>query len=210
MKIAIIGTGNVGGVLGRRWAQAGHSVIFGSRTPSSVKVNELLKSCGAEVTAASIAGAVAAAEVVVLATPWGVTGEVVKAGGDWRGKIVLDTINPLAQDLSGLTLGCTTSAAEMIAGWAHGARVVKAFNSTGAGNMADPSYGDQAATMFICGDDDAAKRTAGELAVQLGFEVVDAGPLVMARALEPLALLWISLAYGAGLGPNIAFRLMKR
>jgi hypothetical protein len=92
-----------------------------------------------------------------------------------------------------------------VARWAPGARVVKAFNTTGAGNMADPRFGNEHATMFMCGDDAAAKRTVGTLAEALGFEAVDAGPLRQARLLEPLAMLWISLAYAAGHGPNIAF-----
>ena len=146
-----------------------------------------------------------------MATPWGVTQEVIQSvGGDWRGKILIDCTNPLASDLSGLTVGHTTSAGELVAEWARAARVVKAFNNTGAGNMADPNYGDAAAAMFICGDDPEAKKIVGGLAKELGFDVVDAGGLVMARYLEPLAMLWVRLAYVEGLGPNIAFKLLKR
>jgi predicted dinucleotide-binding enzyme len=91
-----------------------------------------------------------------------------------------------------------------------GAKVVKAFNTTGAGNMANPRFGGEAASMFICGDDAAAKKTVASLAEALGFEAVDAGSLSQARLLEPLAMLWISMAYGFGRGPNIAFKLLRR
>ena len=91
-----------------------------------------------------------------------------------------------------------------------GARVVKAFNTTGAGNMANPKFGTQAATMFICGDDESAKATVGKLAEELGFEAVDAGPLMAARYLEPLAMLWIHLALKMGWGTNFAFKILKR
>jgi predicted dinucleotide-binding enzyme len=87
---------------------------------------------------------------------------------------------------------------------------VKAFNTTGAENMAEPVYGEQRTTMFICGDDEMAKGAAAQLAEELGFEVVDAGGLSAARHLESLALLWIHLARVAGLGRDIAFRLLRR
>jgi predicted dinucleotide-binding enzyme len=87
--------------------------------------------------------------------------------------------------------------------------VVKIFNTTGYNNMANPVYPDGAATMFYCGDDAGAKATAHRLAADLGFDPVDAGPLRQARLLEPLALLWISLAVH-GAGRDIAFRLMRR
>ena len=92
----------------------------------------------------------------------------------------------------------------------RGARVVKAFNSTGAGNMADTDYGAEKPSMFLCGDDPPAKVTVSHLASELGFEPVDCGPLTSARYLEPLCGLWITLAYKQGLGPDIAFRLVRR
>jgi predicted dinucleotide-binding enzyme len=87
---------------------------------------------------------------------------------------------------------------------------VKVFNSTGAENMADPNYGGQPATMFLCGDNLAAKNTASQLAQDLGFETIDAGPLSGARLLEMLALVWIYLTSQPGLNRNIAFRLLQR
>jgi predicted dinucleotide-binding enzyme len=64
--------------------------------------------------------------------------------------------------------------------------------------------------MFVAADDPEAKRTVSQLSNELGFETIDAGPLRQARLLEPLAMLWISLAYAQGLGPNFAFRLVRR
>ena len=94
--------------------------------------------------------------------------------------------------------------------WAPTARVVKIFNTTGVENMAAPTYGDQAATMFYCGDDEAACAVAARLAADLGFDAVSAGPLRNARLLESLALLWITLAMGQGGGRGIAFKLLRR
>ncbi|HBL28467.1 MAG TPA: F420-dependent NADP oxidoreductase [Acidobacteria bacterium] len=208
MKIAIIGTGSVGSALGQGFVKAGHEVVFGVRDAGKPKVAEVVQATGARADA--VDAAVAGAEVVVLAMPWGATQEVIEAAGGLAGKIVFDCINPLKPDLSGLDTGGARSAAEQIAAWAPGARVVKVFNSTGAGNMADPHYGGSGATMLYCGDDTGAKQVAASLAADLGFEPVDAGGLAAAYLLEHQAMLWIHLAYGVGMGRNIAFKLLRR
>ncbi len=209
MKIAILGAGNVGGALGKGWAAKGHSVHFGVPQPQSEKISALLKSIGKNARAGNVHEAAENAEVVVLATPWPAARDAVIAAGKLAGKIVIDCTNPLEPDLSGLTVGHTTSAGEQVAQWATGARVVKAFNTTGAGNMANTHYGDKEITM-CAGDDAAAKSVVMKLAQDLGFEAVDAGPLKIARLLEPFAMLWIYLAIKQGLGPNIAFKLLRR
>lgn len=210
MKITVIGTGNVGSVLGTRWAQNGHEVVFGTRDPKSAKIEGLLAKAGSNAQAKATGEAITGADVVVLATPWEATEQVIGALGSLAGKIVIDATNPLKPGLQGLEVGHTTSAGEKVAQWASGARVVKAFNMTGASNMADPTYGAQQADMFICGDDAEAKAVVAGLAEELGFEVVDNGSLTSARYLEPLAMLWIHLAYMQGLGPNFAIKLLRR
>lgn len=209
MRIGIIGAGSVGGALGRGWAKRGHEVVFGVRDPGKPEMAKLLHQAeGAR--AASVAEAAAFGEVVVLATPWGGTRDAVQQAGDLAGKVLLDCTNPLTSDLSGLDVPPGSSAAQQIAAWAPGARVVKIFNTTGANNMADPIYDEQPATMFFCGDDGEAKAVASHLAADLGFEPIDAGPLREAPLLESLALLWIHLAYRQKLGREIAFQLMRR
>ncbi|MBL8056869.1 MAG: hypothetical protein JNK29_09240 [Anaerolineales bacterium] len=131
------------------------------------------------------------------------------AGADLAGRVLVDATNPLAPGLQ-LALGHTTSGAEQVAAWAPGARVVKAFNTPGVENMADPHYAGQAATMLICGDDASAKAVVAGLAEALGFDVADLGGLPQARLLEPLALIWIQLAIGQKQGRGIAFRLLRR
>lgn len=206
MRIGLIGAGSVGGTLGAGWLRAGHEVMFGVKDQSNPKLQELVKS-GAK--AGTVREAAAFGEAIVLATPWDAAQDALKSAGDVRGKVVLDCMNPVKPDLSGLALGTTTSASEEVARWAQGARVAKVFNTTGFGNMADPHYPEGAATMFYCGDDAEAKSAARQLAADLGFDPVDAGPLSEARQLEAMALLWIHLAT-RGLGMNIAFRLMRR
>ena len=210
MHIGMIGAGNVGAALGRRWCAAGHDVMFGVRDPRGGKVQDLIGELGSRAFAGTVADAAAFGEIIVLATPFDATEQALRQAGSVAGKVVVDCTNPLKPDLAGLSVGLTTSGPEAVARWAPDAKVVKALNTTGAGNMLDPRYGDEAVTMFICGDDSAAKAAVGALVRELGFDMVDAGPLAQARLLEPLAMLWISLAYACGLGPNIAFRLVRR
>jgi hypothetical protein len=209
MKIGIIGTGNVGSALGKSWASKGHQILFGTRQPESEKVQKLLAKVGDGGTAVPIANAIQQADIVVLATPWNVVGQVIHTVANWKGKIVIDATNPIAPGLQ-LAVGYTTSAAEQLAAYLPGAHVVKAFNTTGSENMLDPLYKGEPITMFICGDDEDAKATVTELAETLGFEVADVGGLETARLIEPMALVWINLAIKQGLGRNIAFKLVHR
>ncbi len=206
MKIAILGTGSVGLALGTNWASHGHTIVFGSREPGSEKARLLLEKIPGAAVERS-ADATSQAEVVILATPWSAVESVLSAVPNWQGKILVDATNPIAPGLQ-LAVGQTSSGAELVAGWAPGARVVKAYNTTGSNNMLDPFYSGSPTTMLICGDDADAKAVVCRLSTDLGFECVDAGPLAVARFLEPLALLWIALS--RQYGREIAFRLVKR
>ncbi len=208
MNIGIIGSGNVGGALGARWAQ-GHKVVFGSREPASPKIQELVSKAGPNARAASLADAVTASDIVLLSTPWPATREAVESL-NFTGKVLIDATNPLLPDLSGIELGTTTSGAEQVASWAPGAKVVKAFNTIGANIMANTQFAAGKPVLFYCGDDASAKSQVGALAVELGFDAQDAGPLSQARQLEPLALLWISLAFTRGFGREFAFQILRR
>jgi NADPH-dependent F420 reductase len=209
MKIGMLGTGRVGGTLGRRFAKLGHEVIFGTRDPKGVAL-ALIASAGGRTRVVSLRDAAAQSDVVVLATPWESARSVLESVGSLQGKILVDCTNPVKADLKGLSLGFTTSAAEQVASWQPGARVVKAFNTTGSGNMENPQYKGGALSMFVCGDDAEAKKVVSELARGLGFEVVDSGALSSARYLEPLAMLWMHLAYAGKLGMDFGFRLVRR
>jgi len=210
MDIAVLGTGNVGGALGAGWAAKGHNVVFGSRDPGSEKVRTLLATAGENARAATIAEAASSAGFVVLATPWNSVEEVLAAAGDLNGKILIDCINPINATFTGLDLGFDTSGSERIAELAPGARVVKAFNTVSAATMLDAAYGEHAANMFYCGDDEQAKATLNTMACELGLEAVDAGDLQMARYLEPLAMFYIKLAGKQKWGGNCALKILTR
>lgn len=209
MKIGILGGGNVGGTLGVAWAQSGDDIFFGVRDPGAADMQEVLNRCGGRAKAGSAAEAAAFGEIVVNALPWPATQSALSAL-DLKNKILLDATNPILPGLAGIEVGTTTSGGELVAQWAKGARVVKIFNTTGFNNMADPIYGGRPVTMFYCGDDAEAKKTARGLAEAIGFAPVDAGPLSNARLLEPVAMLWVWLAVKGGLGREFAFQVAKR
>ncbi|MCL4233895.1 MAG: NADPH-dependent F420 reductase [Deltaproteobacteria bacterium] len=210
MRIAMIGSGNVGGTLGRRFTQVGHEVTFAARNPESSRLADLRATMGPDFRVETIARAAANAEIVVLATPWAGTIDAIDAAGGLAGKIVIDCTNPIAAGMSGLSVGTHSSGAEQVAARVPGARVVKGFSTTGSMNMANPDYRGDAITMFLCGDDPEAKAIVASMAAEIGFEPIDAGELRVARYLEPLAMLWVHLAYVQGMGPNIAINLSRR
>lgn len=209
-KIAIIGSGNVGSVLGRRFAHAGHSICYASRTPQSDKIAALLASTPDRCSAAFIGEAVENADVVIYAAPYDQAESILTSVLDFHGCVLIDCTNPLNATFDGLQLGHTESAGERMAAWAPTARVVKSFNTTSVATMADPKYNGHVATQFYCGDDEAAKRTVADLVEQLGMEPVDAGPLRNARYLEATAMLYIHLAIRGGWGGNCALKMLKR
>jgi len=203
MNISIIGTGLVGSTLAKCWAQGGHTITFGSRTPESDRVQALVQEVGNNARALTNKDAFAASPLVVLAVPWKAVEDIIADAGNLARKILVDSINIYPQTGE-------KSCADQIAAWAKGASVIKAFNITGTGNMAHPDYNGQRLTMFICGNDSDAKLKVACLVEEIGFDVVDAGGLDSALMLESLARLWIHLAYASGMGTDIGFKLLKR
>jgi 8-hydroxy-5-deazaflavin:NADPH oxidoreductase len=201
MKIAIIGAGNVGRALGGAW-RTKHDVTYGVRAPDDPKYADV------DAAITTNAGAAEVSDVVVLCTPWQGTQQAIADCGDLSGKLVIDCTNPLSPDFSELEVGHTTSGAEHVAVWATGARVCKAMNQIGAPMMDNPQL-PGTPVMFVCGDDDDAKRDTAALVSELGFDAVDAGDLAIARLLEPYALIWIHLALRRSFGTDWAFGLLR-
>jgi predicted dinucleotide-binding enzyme len=206
MNITIIGAGNVGRALAGAWRKAGHQVTVGVRNPGDAKVADLSQQ---GVRVADVATAARGADVIVLAVPWGAVEPTIQALGALDGKIVVDATNPLTPTLD-LAIGFDDSAGETVGGLASGARVVKAFNTTGASNMADAHYSRGKLMMAVAGDDPDAKKTVMSLANDIGFDSVDAGPLTMSRQLEAAAVLWIKLAYAQQQGVDFGFSILRR
>jgi len=209
MNIGIIGTGNIGFGLAKRWANAGHAVILGSRSPE--KAIRLAESIGMMATGASVQDAAQFGSVVLLAVPWTAVPDALSAAGPLCGRVLIDCTNPFTPDNLSLLVGHSTSGAEEIAKKARGATVVKAFNHLNAQLIKDgPDLSKQRPSVFICGDICSAKGTVAQLIQDIGLEPVDSGPLQNARYIEPLAQLCFQLAYVQGLGADIALTLSQR
>jgi predicted dinucleotide-binding enzyme len=194
MKIAIIGAGNVGGGLGTGLSLAGHQITYGVRDPESDKTRTALEATpGARAT--SPADAVNGADAVIFALRWDAAASAAGDLPSMDGKVVIDAMNRFDGDP-------TRSTAQDLADLLPGARLVKAFNTIGFENFTTARQRRQPAVMFICGDDEAAKQLAANLAEDLGFEPEDAGPLSNAKVLEEMVKVWgaLSRRHGRGIG----------
>lgn len=203
MKIAIIGTGGIGTGLASVLAKTAHDVTVSDRK-GGTEAAAKLAARGLSVRAADVRLAVQAADVVILAVPYGAAAGLAEVA-DFVGKIVIDVTNPVKEDFSGLLVGHTTSAAEDIARALTGAKVVKAFNTVFA-QVYDQglSFGATPVQTFVAADDADAKAAVIALAKDAGFDARDAGALSNARHIEPLAYLNIQFGYMLGQGTQIA------
>jgi len=209
MKIAVIGTGSVGGTLGQRWAELGHSVCFGVRDVTDPDAKALVARINGDARLADVGQAAAGAEVVVLATPYQANASAIAAAGDLAGKILIDVTNPVGAGFA-LAVGFNSSGAEQVAELAPRARVFKAMNQVGFEVMANPAFAAGKPVMFVAGDDAAGKEVVLGLVAALGFEAIDAGELAIARLIEPHAMLWIHLMARRKMGRDFAFGLLRR
>jgi predicted dinucleotide-binding enzyme len=206
--LVILGAGKVGLALATAFIAKGQTVLFGVR--DLAKYRDAVTALGASANITTTNEAIDAGDIVILSVPYATAVSLASSRADWGGRIVVDATNPLAPGLAGLTVGTTTSAAEIIAAAAKGGRVVKAFNSTGFDNMADSHYPGGKILMPICGDDADARAQVVALAALIGFDALDCGELIAARYIEPFAMTWIHMAVKVGLGRNFAFARLAR
>ncbi len=207
--IAIIGTGGVSSALGPRFADAGHTVVYGSRDPDATEVQDLVRETGVGTRATSQAGAVIDADIIILAIPWAPAEDVVKGLGDLRGKIIVDPINALSfGENRTISPAADPSSAELIQSWVPEATVIKAFNTLTRAYMVDPAASGGPITIPLAGDDEAAKNTVAELVSEIGLEPLDLGPLRHARQIEAMGLLYVAQGYQGR--PRFEFHLRPR
>jgi predicted dinucleotide-binding enzyme len=194
MKIGVLGSGVVGQVLADGFLKHGHEVMRGSRDPA--KLSGWVAGAGPKARTGTFAEAARFGDLAVLAVKGSAAAEAVAAcGGGLDGKPVLDATNPIADapPVNGvlqLFIGPNQSLMEALQAKAPRARFVKAFSCVGSALMVDPQLPGGKPTMFICGNDAAAKRQATALLDELGWETEDAGGAEAARAIEPLCVLW--------------------
>lgn len=205
MKIAIIGTGNVGMALAKKWKSSGHEIYLGVRNIADFKGKETLED--PDINIQLIPEAVNNASVILLATPATSTIEVVKSLGNTSGKTIIDAMNIIMGKGPEGYLNTT----DAVLANTETRDVVKSFNTTGFNNMADTIYNDTALDMFVAGDSEAAKSIAIELSEDAGFEsCYDVGGNDKFTLMEQFAWFWINLAMFQGQGREIGFKLLKR
>lgn len=210
MKLAVIGSGNIGKSIGTWASKEGYEVIFSSRNPEHAK--EAAAKAGNKSRSDTVIKAVNEADLILLAVPYSAIKEVAsEIDSSVSGKTVIDATNPLSSDYSSLTVGFSSCAAEEIQKLVPGAKVVKAFNSVFASVFAsqNPERKGRKVTVFYAGDDGAAKSKVADLITKMGFDAVDCGALKSSRLLEPLALLNVSLGYSQGFGTDIGFSVLR-
>ena len=210
MKIGIIGSGNMGSGLARRITLAGHDVFMTARDLNDAE--KISKQIGPRVTVVLPTEVAKGVDILIAATPAGEQVNALKRCGDLKGKIVIDIANPLKPDMSGLSVGLTTSFAEELAKAFPGVKIVKAFNTVFAQVFTEgPDFGKGIrASVFYCSDDETARKTVHKLIESMGFDAIDAGPLANARYLEPMGMLNIWFGYMGKRGTGIALNLVKR
>jgi 8-hydroxy-5-deazaflavin:NADPH oxidoreductase len=216
MNIGILGSGDVGRRLGDGFIELGHTVKIGSRNPNQEKIIEwMAKHDKVKVSSGSFAEAASFGELDVIATSWAGTDEVIRMANpkNFASKVVIDVTNPL--DFSKgmpprLAIGHADSAGETVQRMLPNSKVVKAFNTVGNSHFIHPDFAGGPPTMFICGNDDKAKKTITDnILTKLGWETIDIGGIDGARLLEPLAFLWIMHYFRTGNG-NHAFKLLRK
>ena len=204
MKIAIIGTGNVGGALAKNWADRGHQILLGVRNVDDFKGKELTDEDNISAHPVKDA-AFRAHTILVAATPTAAV-DISNQLGDVTGKVIIDAMNTIRSGPPGYA-----NSFEAFTELCKGAELVKCFNSTGFENMRDPNYNGTGIDMFMAGDSVKAKEVARELALDAGFgRCYDFGGADKARLLEQFAASWINLAIAQGQGRNIAFKVLRR
>lgn len=204
--VAIIGTGNVGMALGTEFAGLGHTVIYGSRSPMSLKTMDLVSKTGTDAAAALPAEAAARADIVVLAVPGMVTEAVARDLGELSGKIIIDATNPLQREGEVLHFeyGVETSNGQIVQALHPEAFVVKAFNTITWQSMIDP--GRPRPVMPLAGNDAAAKAKVAAWADGMGIDTIDIGGIQHARVTEQMVVLMLNNRFSEGPKYAIEFR----
>lgn len=208
MRIGILGSGLMGGKLGTIFARAGHEVVF-SYSRSRRKLERLARDAKGKARAGTPAEAAHDADALLLAVHWSRLNDVLKQAGNVSGKVIVSCSLPMNAADTDLVVAHTSSGAEQLARKRPSAKVVAAFGTVPSEVLFDVFEARRRTkrpTLLYCGDDAKSKKIAAQLIHDVGFDPVDAGPLRIARYMEPFTLLVAQLAYEGDKGPELAYR----
>ncbi len=202
MKIAVIGAGNIGGTLGRKWAAGGHEVVFGVRDPAAEKTRRLLSALEGSVQAVSPTTAPRGCDVVLLAVPGRAMVETVRLiSPELRGKILIDATNDMTRD--------PMHSLDLLRAAAPDSPVYRAFSNLGWEVFAEPEFNGTASDLFFCGDGAQVQTAVENLIAAIGLRPVFIGGLDQADVIDGLTRLYFSLAMGQGHGRRVGLRMLK-
>ena len=212
MRIGILGSGLMGGKLGTIFARAGHEVVF-SYARHHEKLEQLAREAQGNARVGTPREAAREADALLLAVHWSRMDDILAQAGDLSGKVILTCSLPMNADDTRLVIAHTSSGAEALARKVRKAHVVSAFGTVPSEVLFDVFKRKRRTrrrpTLLYCGDDPGAKGVAAKLIRDVGFEPMDAGPLRIARYLEPFTLAIAQLAYEGDDGPEIAYRIER-
>jgi predicted dinucleotide-binding enzyme len=213
MKIGVLGSGGVGQTLAAGFLKHGHETMIGTREPS--KLTDW-NTAHPNARIGSSSETAAFAEVIMLAVKGSAAADALRAAGkgNLAGKTVIDACNPIADappdhGVLKFFTGPNESLMEQLQKEFPDAHLVKAFNSVGSAGFVNPVYGGIRPTMFICGNDNSAKKTVTGILDQFGWETADMGTAEAARAIEPLCMLWCILGFTKNEWTH-AFKLLRK
>jgi 8-hydroxy-5-deazaflavin:NADPH oxidoreductase len=197
--VAIIGAGNIGGTLARRLRLAGRDVTIGVQNVTKAATRELAEEIGADL--ATAAEAVAEAEIVILAIPGGSVPDLAASvGTGLDGKLIIDATNAVG--------GATLNGSAHILAMAPGAHYVRAFNTLGWENFADPVIAGEQLDLLWCGPDGDQQDLVEAVVADVGLRPVRVGGVEQLAIVDGIARLWFALVFGQGLGRRLGIQIL--
>lgn len=200
MNIAILGAGNIGGTLGRKWAAAGHSLVYGVRDPASPKA-QALRALDPAARLLTVAEALAAADTVLVSTPHAAVAEIAQTHAPaLAGKFLVDATNAFGAPVVNNVQTLQTAAPTAV--------VCRAFNSLGWEHFAEPQLEGRQLDHFFCGPDGEPRAVMERLIAEIGLRPIWVGGYETLPVVDALGTLWVTLAFRRGLGRGLALKLL--
>ncbi len=204
LRVAVLGAGNTGGTLGKKRANAGHSVAFGVTNRNGQRAQAIRAELGDTVSIGSVADALASAEIVLMALPGAAMDETITAhAAQLDGKTIIDAAYRVGS-------GGPLNSFATFRARTPSARVYRAFNIYGWENYADPMFGGVQADLFYCGPDGESRAVVEQLIADVGMRPIRVGDADQVDVVDSILRRWFALATGQGMGRYLALKLLRR
>ncbi len=201
LRVAVLGAGNIGGTLGKKWAAAGHSVAFAVTDPNGQRAQAVRAALGNTVSIGSVADALASADIALMAVPGGVMDETIAANAaQLDGKTIIDAANRMG--------GGPLNSFATFQARTPNARVYRAFNTYGWENFADPIFGGTQADLFYCGPDGESRSVVERLISDIGLRPMRVGDADQVDVVDGVSRLWFALVFSQHMGRHLAFKVV--